>query len=239
VRRVSLSYLGRSTPASMPIAVVRFRFGSGNTQFRHGDESSVSNAGGLHQAQRTSPVKTAPRAGPCGGSAASFLASDAPHAPRRSLSCAVRVVSRRARQDGYAPFPPATPSVNTDRLFTFGRSDQGRPWISTFNSQRHPPEVGKSRREVASALRGKFYRIPAGEQRRVPGALHCMARSRRQGRPLRSVGLGVVAPPLTALSSPRDGRLGRHAGNLLRPTERSGATRLMLFRFETLLVCCP
>ncbi len=56
---------------------------------------------------------------------------------------------------------------------------------------------------------------------RVPAALNCMARSRRQGSPPRFVCLRVAVPPLTALPSPRNGLLGRHARNLHSVSEGS------------------
>ena len=84
----------------------------------------------------------------------------------------------------------------------------------------------------------RFQAIRRGEDRRVPCAPHCMARSRRQGRALRSVCLRGAPPPLTALSPPGDGRLGRHAGNLLRPSEESGSGQRHQFFAVSARTCC-
>ncbi len=120
------------------------------------------------------------RAGPCGRSALAHFALPT-HRTRRDglVYPAVRAASRRARREGYAPVPSRR-AVQRHRPPSWFQRFQNLPLQWQRREAAGP--LGQSRNhrnEQATNLPPMCY--PRWRDWRVPAALDCMARSRRQG----------------------------------------------------------
>jgi hypothetical protein len=110
------------------------------------------------------------------------------------------------------PFPPAAPSSATDRPSNFSDFKCENEKVTEAFDQ-----FDKHRNERAT--NSPQTRYSQWRDRRVPGVLDCMARSRRQGSVLADNGRKWVGgcppepPPLTALTFAKDGLLESHARN--------------------------